>query len=437
MGDTSASYHGDMTPRPLRFLFHACVLLLLVACASAPRTAVERDSVLLVSIDALRADYLDLGITPNLARLANEGVRADWMTPSYPSLTFPNHYTLVTGLRPDHHGIIHNTMWDDAMGGFKLSDRAAVGDTRWWGGEPIWIGAQKAGLRTATLFWPGSEAPIHGLRPTRWEAFDEHWTLDSRVDEVVGWLGEPSTTRPALATLYFEKVDKASHEFGPDSPQALVALRDADAAIGRLLQGLAARGRLDRINLIVVSDHGMATVAPGHAIAVEDMVTPEEAIVVSIGQSIGVAPRAGHALAVEGKLLGAHEHFDCWRKHALPARWHYGQHSRVPPIVCQMHESWDALPRETLDKRAAVLRQTHGVGARARGSHGYDPALPSMRAIFLARGPAFRRGARLPPFENVDVYPLLARLLGIPPAANDGDAATLLPALRTEASPAR
>jgi predicted AlkP superfamily pyrophosphatase or phosphodiesterase len=414
-----------LTPRSLPAPLLAILVCFLTACASAPRPVVEHDSVLLVSIDALRADYLELGITPNLARLAGEGVRAQWMTPSYPSLTFPNHYTLVTGLRPDHHGIIHNTMWDDAMGGFKLSDRVAVGDTRWWGGEPIWIGAQRAGMPTATLFWPGSEAPIHGLRPTRWKAFDDGASFDARVDEVVGWLGEPAATRPRLATLYFDQLDKASHNFGPDSPRALAVLREADAAIGRLLRGLAARGRLDRVNLVLVSDHGMATVAPGHAIAVEDMVTPEEAVVVSIGQSIGIAPRAGHEAAVEKKLLGAHAQYECWRKHELPARWHYGRHPRVPPIVCQMHEGWDALPREQLARRPA--------GA-TRGSHGYDPVLPSMRAVFIARGPAFRQGVLLPPFDNVDVYPLLARLLGITPAANDGDAATLLPALRVEKS---
>ena len=427
----AASYHdgmtsNSMTSRRLLQALSTLLVLLLVACASVPPPTAGRDSVLLVSIDALRADYLDLGITPNLSRLAREGVRADWMTPSYPSLTFPNHYTLVTGLRPDHHGIVHNTMRDAALGGFKLSDRGAVGDARWWGGEPIWIGAQKTGLRTATLFWPGSEAPIRGWHPTRWKPFDDAYPYDARVDDVVGWLDEPPATRPRLVTLYFEKLDKAGHDFGPDSPQALAALREADAAIGRLLRGLAARGQLNRVDLIVVSDHGMATVPPGHAIAVEDMVSEEEAAVVTIGQSIGIAPRAGHEQTVARRLLGVHAQYDCWRKQDLPARWHYGANPRVPRIVCQVHEGWDALPRETIAKRPA--------GA-TRGSHGYDPALPSMRAIFLARGPAFRPGVRLPPFDNVDVYPLLARLLGIAPAANDGNPATLRPALRVEPAP--
>lgn len=395
--------------------------LWLAGCASVAPAPGEPKTVLLVSIDAFRPDYLDRGITPNLTRIAREGVRAQWMNPSYPSLTFPNHYTIVTGLRPDHHGIIHNTMQDEAIGGFKIADREAVGDGRWWGGEPIWVSAEKAGLRSATMFWPGSEAAIDGVRPTHWQKFDEKVTYDARVDQIVAWLDVPAAQRPRLATLYLEKVDKAGHDFGPDSPQVREAIIQADAAIGRLVSELVARGLLDNINLIIVSDHGMAAVGPGHAIAVEDMVPLEDAVVVTIGQSVGIAPRPGREAKVEARLLGAHPQYDCWRKGELPARWHYGSHPRIPPIVCQMHEGWDALARETLLKRPKDA---------TRGSHGYDPALPSMRALFIARGPAFRSGAVIAPFDNVDVYPLLARLLGMRPAANDGDPAPLLPALR-------
>ena len=400
----------------------ALLLLSLAACVSTPPAAPSvRDTVVLVSIDAFRADYLDRGITPNLSRIASEGVRAAWMNPSYPSLTFPNHYSIVTGLRPDHHGIVHNTMRDAELGGFKLSDREAVGDSRWWGGEPIWIGAQNAGLRSATMYWPGSEAAIGGVRPSQWLPFDEKVTAARRVDQVLAWLGQPVASRPRIVTLYFDMVDTASHAYGPDSPQTHAALAEVDNAIGRLRDGLAARGQLDSTNLIIVSDHGMAAVAPGHYVAVEDMVTMEEAVVVSIGQVIAIAPTPDHEEVVEKKLLGAHAHYDCWRKGELPERWHYGSHPRIPPIVCQMHEGWDALPREMIAKRPSD---------HPRGSHGYDPALPSMRALFIARGPAFRQGVRIGAFDNVDVYPLLARLLGIVPAPNDGDITPLLPALR-------
>lgn len=405
--------------RALARLAPACLglcCLLLAACATAPpriddATPAPR-SVLLVALDGFRAGDLDLGVTPTLSRLAGDGVRAEWLTPSYPSLTFPNHYSMVTGLRPDRHGITHNTMRDEALGRFTLSDRDAVGDGRWWQGEPAWVTAERAGLPTATLFWPGSEAPIQGLQPRRWTAFDKDMPLAARADTVLDWLAEPPATRPRLATLYFETIDAASHAHGPDSPQARAALREVDAALGRLVDGLAARGQLDQVDLVIVSDHGMATVAPGHAIAVEDMVSPEDAVVVTTGQSVGIVPRPGREAAVERSLLGSHARYDCWRKAELPARWHYGTHPRIPPIVCQMHEGWDAVPRAALARRA----QDHD-----RGSHGYDPELPSMRALFVAHGPSFRRGARIPAFDNVDVYPLLMRLLGLPPAPHDGD----------------
>ncbi len=376
---------------------------------------------MLISIDALRADYLGKGDTPNLDRLAGDGVRAEWMNPSYPALTFPNHFTLVTGLRPDHHGVVHNTMRENGLGDFRVADLGAVGDGRWWRAEPIWVSAEKAHLPTAIWAWPGGAARIDGVRPSRWKPYDESIPAAQRADEVAVWLQEPVATQPRFAALYLEMVDGAGHAFGPEAPQTRAAVREVDAAIGRLLDALAGKGLLDRINLIVVSDHGMATVAPGHAMYVEDIVPMADAVVVSVGQSVGIAPREGHTHAVEQRLLGRHDHYQCWRKGELPPRWQYGANPRVPPIICQMDEGWDALPAATLARRSP--------GA-TRGSHGYDPALPSMRAAFIAHGPAFRKGVVIPAFDNVDVYPLMTRLLGIPARANDGDIEPLLPALQ-------
>ncbi|HEY9253029.1 MAG TPA: ectonucleotide pyrophosphatase/phosphodiesterase [Stenotrophomonas sp.] len=405
--------------------FAALLALLPSACATSPTASPvpSRPQLLLISIDGLRADALDWGITPTLSRLAAQGVRAQWMNPSYPALTFPNHYTLVTGLRPDHHGIVHNSMEDAGLGSFKVADAAAVGNNEWWGGEPIWVGAEKAGLHSATWSWPGSEAAIGGVRPTHWRRYDEHVSAHARVAQVADWL-QDRRQPVALAALYFEQVDKAGHDFGPQSREYRRAISTVDAAIGELLQRLRREGRLDRTDVIVVSDHGMATVPPQQVIAVEDMVPMAEAKVVSIGQSIGIAPLPGQARAAESRLLGAHANYDCWRKQALPVRWHYGSHPRVPPIICQMHEGFDALPAEQARARQA---------GHVRGSHGYDPALPSMRAVFVASGPSFASGATLPPFDNVDLYPLLAQLLGIAAATNDGDARTLQPALRKPA----
>ena len=394
--------------------------------AAAAPIAMRADAVVLVSIDAFRADYLSAARTPNLHRIAGEGARAAWMNPSYPSLTFPNHYTLVTGLRPDRHGVIHNKMADEELGEFAVADLRAVTEARWWGGEPIWVTAEKNGLRSASWSWPGSLAQIGGIRPELVKPFDPSVPAERRVDDVLEWLDAPPSQRPRIVTMYFEQLDHAGHDYGPDSPQVGTTLARLDAAIGRLYDGLAARGLLDRVDLVVVSDHGMAKVGPRRAIGVEEIVSPDEATVVSDGQSIGIVPNAGHEAAVAKKLLGKHAQYDCWRREQLPERWHYGRNPRVPPIVCQMHEGWDALYPQKLAKRPSDA---------TRGSHGYDPALPSMRALFIARGPSFVPSARLPAFDNVDVYPLLARLLGVQPAPNDGDVTPLLPALRPVAAP--
>jgi predicted AlkP superfamily pyrophosphatase or phosphodiesterase len=401
----------------------ACTTLPSPKSAAAPRARAA--TVLLISLDGFRADYLERGVTPQLSRIARGGVRAEWMTPSYPSLTFPNHYTVVTGLLSDGHGIVHNTMRDATLGAFSLSNREAVGNGAWWGGEPIWVSAEKAGLPTATLFWPGSEAAIQGVRPTRWKPFDETMSVSTRVDTVLEWLSEEDTTRPRLATLYVETLDAAGHNHGPDSDEVRTALREVDAAIGRLLDGLATRSLLENVNLIITSDHGMARVGPGHAIAIEDMVDATDAAVVTGGQSVGFTPLPGREREARARLVGAHERYDCWPKGDLPARWHYGRHPRVPAIVCQMHEGWDAVPRASLAKRRAGV---------TRGSHGFDPALPSMRAIFIARGPSFRSGLVVPVIDNVDVYPLLTSLLGLEPGHHDGNPRALAPALKVPES---
>jgi len=408
----------------------ACILMLLALLLSAcqsPQLQLQLQSppaptsVLLISLDGVRPDYLGRGNTPNLDRLAREGVRAQWMQSVYPSLTFPNHYSMVTGLYPDHHGIVHNSMHDVELGRFTLSNRKAVSDGRWWGGEPVWVTAERAGLATATLSWPGSEAEIQGVRPTRWHLFDGTRPIPERVETVLGWLSEPETTRPRLATLYFEHPDSAGHHHGPHSSEVRAAMREVDAAIGTLVDELQTRRLLDKVNIIIVSDHGMAEVPVSQLIATEDMVPMDQADLISAGQVIGVQPHPGQEEAVAAVMVGAHEHYQCWRKGEIPAHWHYGQHPRVPAIICQMHEGWDALPRKFVEERQA--------SAQIRGSHGFDPALESMRAIFIAHGPAFGQGVTLPAFENINVQPLLLHLLGLPPMQTDGKLTPLLPAL--------
>ena len=411
----------------IRFPVAALTFALLAACATSPTShspPPTPPTVLLVSIDGLRADMLDSGNSPNLSRLAREGVRSVGMRPSYPSLTFPNHYTLVTGLRPDHHGMVHNSMNAGALGDFRVENREAVRNPAWWeGGEPLWVSVEKAGYKSATWSWPGSEAPIHGLQAQQRHPYDDSVPLPERMQQVLSWLeGAPDAFKPRFVAAYMEHVDKAGHKYGPDSPEYAAALRQVDAAIGLLIDGMTADGSLDNTNIVVVSDHGMATVKQDQVITPADMIAPEIARAVSIGQSIGFAPQPGKQAEAEKVLLGRHAHYECWNKAQLPTRWHYGQNPRVPAIVCQMDEGWDVVTPSMLAKRAPGNS----------GSHGYDPALPSMQAVFVARGPAFAQGKQLTAFDNVDVYPLLTRLIGIPAQPNDGDPKALEQALREQ-----
>ena len=408
----------------IKRLIAGLAALLLAACTGTPppvtSSVVARPAnpVILVSVDGLRADYLRRGITPIISGLAARGVTTSAMRPSFPSLTFPNHYTLVTGMRPDHHGVVNNTMQDAELGRFSMSIRSAVEDARWWNdAEPIWVTAEKAGIPTATMFWPGSEAAVGGVRPRRWLRFDGAMPEPARVDQLLAWLDEQP--RPGLATLYFDTVDHDGHEYGPDSRQVNAAMAKVDAQIGRLLAGLQQRG-IDA-NIIIVADHGMTQVADDRRINLDSLIDPAKLQLVAGGAVASLNPQPGQEAAVKAALLKPHPHMACHEKGRLPARLHYGSHRRVPAIICIADAGWMIW---LSSPRADQPMRTLG------GMHGYDPAHPDMAASFVAAGPAFRRGVDLPPFDNVDVHPLLLRLLGLPAMRTDGDGRRLAKGLR-------
>ncbi|HXP01558.1 MAG TPA: ectonucleotide pyrophosphatase/phosphodiesterase [Luteibacter sp.] len=378
---------------------------------STPRSTTH--SVMLVSIDGFRADYIDRGLTPNLAAMAREGAHAPYMVPSFPSLTFPNHYTLVTGRVPDRNGIVNNTMRDPALGKFSLSNRDATSDGRWWAeAEPIWVTAQKHGLHTATMFWPGTEASIHGVRPDHWVPFDDDLTARQRVDKLLSWIDEPGP-KPAFDTLYFDDIDHAGHDAGPDSPQVDAALRTVDDALGYLIEELRRRGLYDTMNIVVLSDHGMANVPVGNIVFADEETDLNALDAVSFGVMSTFNPKPGvDTSRAVARLLGPHQHMRCYRKEDLPARLDYGKNPRVPAYLCLADTGWAIISHEALAKRTMPM---------SRGEHGYDNLEPAMRALFVAHGPAFAHGASIAPFPNVDVYPLLAHLLDLQPLPNDGN----------------
>jgi len=406
------------------------ICLLLVACHSPIRSeAPDKPPLLiLVSIDGFRPDYLERGLTPNLQAIIDDGARARAMRPSFPSLTFPNHYTLMTGLVPDHHGLINNTMVDPKIPGerFTLRNAEAVSNPAWWDdAQPLWNTAREAGLRSATMFWPGSEAPIHGHHPDLWRPYDGRVTPTARVQQVLTWIDLPAKERPNFITLYFDEVDHEGHSFGPYSADVNASIQHTDEAIGQLVAGLRQRGLWSSINLLIVSDHGMATSPANNTVMLDDHLARKLYRLVTVGPLVGIEPRQdtdAAKKALDDAFAQTIPHAQCWRKGEVPARFRYGNHRRVPRWTCLADEGWSLSDR-------ALMRQRNGKPL-SLGSHGYDPALDSMAAIFIAHGPAFRPGAVIAELNNVDVYPLMARLLGVTPEANDGDPKATLPLLR-------
>ncbi len=394
----------------LRLVLPAAALAL-AACTTVSRDPVADELLLLVSIDGFRWDYLDRYDTPVLRALAADGVRARRMTPSFPSKTFPNHFTLVTGLYPGNHGIVANWFYEPGTG--DKFDMARLEPHWWQGGEPVWITAEKRGVRTACYFWPGSETEYQGRRATFFQPWDKKQTNPQRVDGLLAWLDRPAAGRPRLATLYFDSVDHAGHTYGPESPETAAAVQEADAAIGRLLAGLERLGLRERTNLVLVSDHGMSPCGPDRVIFFEDLMDVSKVRIEATGPVGGVRALDGnHAALAAGIRARAPPQLKVWLREEVPARLHYRASDRIAPIVLVCDDHWN-------------IEERRGWGAKRLtynpGNHGWDPATPNMGALFLARGPAFRRGVVIGDFENIHVYHLLCRVLGVRPARNDGD----------------
>lgn len=368
------------------------------------------EQVLIVSLDAFRWDYFNRPEARNIRRLASEGVHATRMIPSFPSLTFPNHYAIATGLYPEHSGIVDNTMFDSTLGWFRISDTAAVRNPAWWGGEPIWVTAEKQGRHAGAFFWPGSEAAIEGVRPSRWMKFNDRFPNAARVDSVLDWLTLPGTQAMSVVTLYYSDVDHAGHSYGPDSPQEDSAIARVDTMIGKLMDGIAARGLSNRVNLIVVADHGMAAVSRDRLIYLDDYVPTSDFSVVDASTIGLITPKPGLLDTVYDRLHGANPHLQVYHKADVPARFHYDSGSRITPLVLIADEGWMITTHARENARPLTLR----------GDHGYDNQLPDMGALFVAMGPAFRRGVTVQPFQNIHVYDLMCSILGLTPAPNDG-----------------
>jgi predicted AlkP superfamily pyrophosphatase or phosphodiesterase len=398
--------HHRVSRRVALFALFVCAIF----CNAADRITDLRPTVLLISLDGFRPDYLGSG-TPNLNALAARGVRAKWLIPSFPTKTFPNHYTIVTGLYPAHTGIIANNMVDPNINSkFTPTDRQQMQNPAWWGGEPIWITAEKQGLETAALDWPGSEAAIENTHATYWREFDPKLTASDRVQKLLPYFDKPIAQRPRFLTLYMDEVDEAGHAAGPDSHEVREAVTKVDKAIGELIAGLRERGIDDQVNIIVISDHGMAPTSRKRLIVLDDYVDLKSVSVADWGPPVALRALDGTNAALADKLKSV-PHAHAYLASQLPARFHYTDSPRIMPVLLLADEGWTISSRGYVDSHP---EWTHG------GQHGYDNDLKSMRATFIAAGPAFSQHAILPPFSNVHIYSLMAYLLNLRPAETDG-----------------
>ncbi|MDZ7772482.1 MAG: ectonucleotide pyrophosphatase/phosphodiesterase [Balneolaceae bacterium] len=399
------------------FLF----ILILTAggCTSGPDASKttgqpELRPLLLVSFDGFRHDYLDLADTPVFDSLSGESVRSRGLIPVFPTKTFPGHYSIATGLHPGHTGLIANTMYDPRREAwFRISDRSAVEDPFWYDGEPIWNTVEKQGGRAGTMFWVGSEAPVQEMRPTWWKRYDGSMPNEARIDTVVKWLSLPGEEAADLATLYFDLVDAAGHDYGVPSDSLRAAIREADRLMGYLMKRLGEEGLAGRVNLLVVSDHGMTAQSAERIIVLDEIVDLDHTERVMWDPVTWIEPKEGMEDSLYRQLSAAADGgpFRVYRKNELPERFRLYGHPRVTGLVLVADPGYTVLRS---DWRRDFVASLPGA------THGYDNALPSMRGYFLATGPAFRSDTTVEAFGAIHLYELMNLVMGTKPAPNDG-----------------
>ena len=391
-----------------KIFFSLIIAVSLFACNSNNDDSKKEKQPYLVvlSMDGFRWDYQDMVKMPNLDYIAAHGVRAS-MQPSFPSKTFPNHYTIASGLYPDNHGIVANEFWDDSLHKFyRISDRESVKNPAFYKGEPIWISAEKQNMISASLFWVGSETPIQGLQPSYWKTYQHNMSFEDRIDTVIAWLQLPEQLRPHLIMWYMHEPDGVGHRYGPDSKETALKLEYLDSLIGIFLRKVKKTDVADKVNLIFTSDHGMCSISPNKVVYFDDYIdTADLEIVTGANPVYNIRVKRGKLDKVYAALQL--KHIKCWKHNELPKRLHYGNNPRDLDLIVVADSSW------SVGWRSQKVNYTGG-------THGYDNANSDMFAAFYAIGPAFKSAYHQKTFSNTDLYLLFAEILHLKPAKTDG-----------------
>lgn len=369
----------------------------------------NQNTVIMLSLDGFRWDYPHLYNTPNLDQIASQGVAAESLIPCFPSKTFPNHYSMATGLYPDNHGLVNNTFYDpERKDIYKISDRSKVEDGYYYQGEPIWVTAEKQGLITASFFWVGTEAEINGYRPETWKKFDSSVPYEDRMDSVISWAQKPIEKRPRLITWYIEEPDGVGHKFGPNSTQTESMVMYLDSLVGVFMGRIQNLPNSENIDVIITSDHGMGEISGQKYINIlKDIPEMWTERVLGYNPVVFIDPKEEYTDSV---LLSLNklDHITVWDKEDVPDHLHYGENSRISKFIIAADSGWSI---GTRDK----------VSTSIGGTHGYDPENSDMHAIFYGYGPDFKRNFKQKSFYNIDLYPLICEILEIEPEPVDGE----------------
>ena len=386
------------------------LLVVTIILVSALNLNAQTDTipyVVVLSMDGFRWDYTQKTKTPNLDSIAHHGVKAVSLKPSFPTKTFPNHYSIATGLYPDHHNIVANNFFDaKTQTIFAVKDRKAVKERKYYGGEPIWITAEKQSVRTASYFWVGSD--VEGLHPTYWKNYDQSLPFTNRIDSVIGWLNLPEKKRPHLIMWYMHEPDAAGHRYGPYSSKTLDQVKLLDSLIGVYMKKINQLPIAKKINLIFVSDHGMELVSKEKIVNLSKYIIKKwYADVQGENPFTMIKPEKKCMDSIYNRLKKVH-HIKVWKKNEIPERLHYGTNANIYDIVVVADSSWSI----SWGGKSSLYFEY--------GEHGYDNNNTDLHGIFYAIGPAFKVNYIHPTFENVNIYPIIAKILKIKPAKVDG-----------------
>ena len=371
--------------------------------------------ILMVSFDGFRYDYTNLVETPNFDLVEEKGVRADGLIPVFPSLTFPNHYSIATGAYAGTHNITGNTFYDKQYGEkYSLYDRDKVRDPKFYKAEPIWVTAERQGIHSASYFWVGTEAPVKGYSPSIFKYYDASVPFKIRVDSVISWFQLPEKKRPRLVMLYFSEPDHTGHNVGVNHSDTKTSVSEMDALLGYLMNSLEKLIIYDDLNIFLVSDHGMADVSSERLIILDDFITRMDDLYINgQGAFVQVDVKMGnnrYRKNIKDELKKI-PYCQIWDKDNIPERFHFSNGNNSDYILLA-NEGWFITTKSDLDEIPFSLG----------GMHGYDPKLLSMHGIFYAVGRNIREGIKIPAFENIHIYPLICKLLDISPYNGKEDA---------------